>query len=122
MPMRIIVASAFTASTMGCLEVEADCFSLTGGFEGADTGAIEGECLADARGSGCDADDFIESDAAKCLVAGSWSDEVDLDFDATIGYSYGYRTVIWSVFRPSDSCSSIVHASTGDLLGSACSD
>lgn len=124
--MRILTVVALFLAFAGCAsgrhEEPLDCLSLGGGFEGADPEAIEAECSGDPRGSGCEADDYIESDAGKCVVAGSWSDEVETRFEAVIGYSYGYRTVIWSVGQSEGACSSLVDATSGDFIGSSCGD
>jgi hypothetical protein len=90
-----------------------DCLALGGGYEGADTAALQAECEADPRGTGCEAADFIQSDAAKCIAVGEWSEAVDEDYVAVLSYSYGYRTVLWGVFIPGDGVMVIVEATSG---------
>lgn len=122
-PMRIpAFALALVTFAAGCAAPEQpapelDCFAVGGGFEGEDIEAIEAECRADSRGTDCEADDYIGADTAKCLVNVDWSDE---ERDAAIGYSYGYRTVIWSVSQDDELCNFHVNATTGQSIGSVC--
>ena len=111
----LLAAGACTAT--GPAEGKQDCFALGGGFEGEDTAAIQAECEADERGEYCDAAAFIESDAAKCIALGEWSDDVDRDHEAGLFYSYGYRTVLWRVQVPGSDSAMYVHATTGERYG-----
>lgn len=95
-----------------------DCSALGGGYEGADTVALQAECEADPRGEDCDATAFIESDAAKCIAARDWSDQVDREHEAELGYTLLHRTVVWGVSRPASGWAGYVHATTGEFLGS----
>ncbi len=103
--------------------ISVDCMGLGGGYEGADTSAVEAACLADG-GTGCDASEFIESDAAKCFYAhGEWSPEVDSSLDALLTYlpAGPYDTVVWGI-TDEDRCVTSIRAVDGVNLGSVCLD
>lgn len=103
--------------------VAVDCLDLGGGYEGADTSAIEAECIAD-EGTGCDANEFIESDAAKCFYNhGDWSPEVDTSLDALLTYlpAAQYDTVVWGITNE-ERCVTSIRAVDGVNLGSVCLD
>ena len=114
-----LLASLLTV-TAGCGPLggaEIDCFALGGGYEGEDLAALQAECEADSRGTYCDASAFIESDAAKCLWFGEWSDEIDRELTAGLFYSTGDRTVVWVVDDPERHTAAFIHATTGEGLG-----
>ena len=101
------------------------CFDLGGGYGGADLAAIGAECW-DGGGTGCDADTFIEMDAAKCIADGGqdWSDSVAAVYEATIRYdSAPDNTVVWSIHYTSDPyCGFGIRAADGEILDRGCAD
>ena len=95
-----------------CTPEPVDCLTLGGGYGGVDIGAIEAECRADPRGECCEADDYIEIDAATCLFD-QWGAEIDSE--PVLGYTYGWRTVAW--FGSRSNHVFIVGACDGEFIG-----
>lgn len=117
---------AFAWLIVGCVQgakdCSADCRDLEGGFGGADAEALEVECRADPRGVDCEADRFLQEDAIRCVAGEALGVDMS-DHEATLFYSYGYRTVLWSlVGSPSPECSVLFHATTGEFVSSICGE
>lgn len=124
--IREEVVLSFALLVAGCAsstkDCATDCRDLGGGFGGVDIEVLEGECRADPRGVDCEADQFLQEDAVKC-VAGETLGIDASDHDATLFYSYGYRTVLWSlVGEASPDCSLLLHATSGEFISSICGE
>jgi hypothetical protein len=119
-PIHLGIFASLIAATSACSssdEEEFDCLGLGGGYEGEDLEALQAECEADSLGTYCDASAFIESDVAKCLSRGEWSERVDRDSSAGLFYSFSDRTVLWSIDYPDEGTARFVHATTGEFMG-----
>jgi acetyl-CoA acetyltransferase len=109
--------------TIGCTSEEADtgpfdCLSLGGGFEGADFDRLEEVCLSGGA-TQSDADEFIESDAARCVAAmGYWDESRSTTVGASLGWSSYSRLILWTILDLDGGTdhTTAVDAVTGELL------
>lgn len=125
-PVRV---SLFALWLTGCHDVTEDtgpfdCFSLGGGYEGADMDRLEEICL-NGSGTNCDPEGYMEADAARCFaVRGNWDETYQTTLAASLAFSAYFEVVGWGITRPDDpeasSCVSLVHATTGERLLSGC--
>lgn len=97
-----------------------DCWSLRGGYEGADLEGVEAIC-ENGLGTNCDPAVYMEADAARCFaVYGAWDESFQTTLDASLAYSAYFRRVLWTLTE--DSCAAGVDATTGEVVLRACGE
>lgn len=123
----LVSVSSLTLSLLGCQGAGKDsgafdCLQLGGGYEGEDLDRIEEICV-EGGGTNCEPEDFIESDAARCVAAGGrWDESMSTSLDASLAFSAYFRLVAWNISDPDgiSGCVSGVNATTGEFLGRSC--